>query len=274
MASGRLTRTDIDQIFAVFDADNSGTISSEEYRTALLALGYGKVTTSEAAAMMGDKAALTREEFAQIIQKHSDAPNSRAEAKRAFKLFDPRNTGRLTSDLLTKAGTLAMGTTPSLELINRMMAACDQDHDRVIDFEEFVAAVSLKLKIPAEKPVVVAAPVTAAPKREEEARTAADGDESDEQTGAAASTAAAADDSTSASAGSQVVKIVGHDAVFNDKGLIDKKGARAHLVKLEYTTETLSNEALEEIFAEQDKDGDNFLTVEQYKEMLVGLGEF
>ena len=274
MASGRLTQHDIDHIFSVFDADKSGSISTEEYRTALIALGHGKVTLSEAAQMMDGRSSLNKEEFTETILKTAEQPNSMAEARRAFKLFDPKETGKITADLLLKAGLAATGSTPSLDLVNRILDACDQNGDGALDFDEFVAAVTIKLKLTPDPPQVAANTVEDSSSNNnnngeegEEGTNNNNNSSSEEQVSASTTTVAPA-------AGSSVRKILGKDTVFNENGLLSRKAARDSLILLGYPEDVLSDESLKDLFDEQDKDHDGFLTEEEYKELLTGLGEF
>jgi Ca2+-binding EF-hand superfamily protein len=263
MASGRLSQNDIDHIFSVFDADKSGSISTEEYRTALLALGHGKVTSTEAATMMGGRSTLTKEEFTETIRAHSEQPNSMAEARRAFKIFDPKGSGRLTTDLLLKAGLAATGSTPSLDLVNRILNACDQDGDGSLDFDEFVAAVTLKLKLTPDPPKAAPTPTAVSPSHNNKDEDNED-DEVDEKPAPVVVSAN----------GGQIFKILGKDVAFDKNGRLDTSAARTGLLLFGYPEDVLSDEALKDLFDEQDKDGDGFISEEEFKELLTALGEF
>jgi Ca2+-binding EF-hand superfamily protein len=271
MTSGRLSQNDIDHIFSVFDADKSGSISTEEYRTALIALGHGKVTSTEAATMMGGRATLTKDEFTETIRAHAEQPNSMAEARRAFKIFDPKGTGRLTTDLILKAGLAATGSTPSLDLVNRIMNACDQDGDGVLDFDEFVAAVTLKLKLTPDPPKVAAASPTSAASPSKNADE--DATEDDEST-TTPEKPAAITPVVAAANGGQIIKILGKDVAFDKNGRLDTTAARVGLLLFGYPEDVLSTEALKDLFDEQDKDADGFINEEEFKELLTALGEY
>lgn len=278
MASGRLTPNDIDHIFAVFDSDKSGSISIEEYKTALIALGHGKVTSSEAVAMMEGRPTLNKQEFTEIIRRHAEQPNSMAEARRAFALFDPKNTGKLTTDLLLRAGNTATGAVPSLELIDRILNACDQDNDNGLNFQEFVAAVTLKLKLTPDPPKNQTVAVNDNNNSENNNNNnseknndnGSDQDEVDEPSSNNNADATVA----AIPAGSQIRKVLGKDVVFGSNGLLSRKGARDGLILLGYPEDVLSDGALQDLFDEQDSDRDGFLTYDEFKDLLAGLGEF
>ncbi len=75
--------------------------------------------------------------------------------------------------------------------------------------------------------------------------------------------------------GVQLRRILGKECRFNARGKIDLAGIKQFLLQqLEYPPTIISGDDLLNLIEEQDHDRDGFLDEEEFKEMLVGLGEF
>ena len=126
------------EAFDIFDKDGSGTITSDELRQVMTNLGK-KCTVEDAKKMIADvdtnqNETVEFDEFIKMMQK-SSIPKEE-ELKRAFKVFDKDNDGKITHSELKQAME-EMGQEISDKEITEMIKAADLDNDEQINFEEF-----------------------------------------------------------------------------------------------------------------------------------------
>ncbi|KAL3154314.1 Centrin-3 [Trebouxia sp. C0010 RCD-2024] len=131
---------EIQEAFQLFDSDNSGFIEYRELKAALKALGFpakkADVRSKMAQYDQGDTGKINLQQFQLLL---TDAMLSKDPAdlfSRAFQLFDTTRTGGIrVQDLRMIASEL--GHAIEEEDLVGMIEEFDQNHDGVIDAEEF-----------------------------------------------------------------------------------------------------------------------------------------
>lgn len=134
---------EIEQVFAQFDANGDGKISSEELQAVLASLG--DVTTREEAALMvhevdsdGD-GYIDLDEFVEM-NRRLHVSTEEEEMAAAFAIFDLEKKGRITAEGLQQVlqrlgGSLAQGST--VEDCKRMIRGVDRKGVGHVDFDDF-----------------------------------------------------------------------------------------------------------------------------------------
>ncbi|CAF1668242.1 unnamed protein product [Rotaria magnacalcarata] len=143
---------ELQQAFALFDTDRSGSISVSELNQVLHALGVS-ISAQEVRQMFSaidvDRNGLLLrnlisridfEEFVEIVADTYFKKFSRAEIFEAFSRFDRNNDGYIEANEL-KEILDQLGRQCSNEEIRRMIAQIDRDENGKISIEEFAALV-------------------------------------------------------------------------------------------------------------------------------------
>ena len=153
---------EIREAFDLFDADNSGSISPQELKTALKALGLSKTSEDEVKEMISraDKdndGAINFDEFVEMITakmvsrtkalpsdnpqlthlSYQESKDTIAEMKKAFKLFDWDNTGSITLENLRKVAQ-ELGERLSDEELQEMIEEADSNGSGSVNQTEFL----------------------------------------------------------------------------------------------------------------------------------------
>jgi len=140
-----LTKSQIKEVFDLFDADNSGVIDAEEMHYALKGLGFD-LTTAEVTQLVDrlDKdgnGMVEFEEFEKFVQGRGAGHGSEEEIREAFKLFDLDNTGFVTLGNMLKV-TEMIGENTSRDVLATFIKEADLDEDQQLSLKEWTAVMS------------------------------------------------------------------------------------------------------------------------------------
>eukprot|EP01068_Selenidium_serpulae_P005397 Selendium_serpulae@DN4002_c0_g1_i1.p1 len=134
-------KQEIKEAFDAFDASKTGSIDYHELKTCMRALGF-QVRKADIIDLMKeyDKAGKGRIEYADfndiMTQKYSDRDPTE-EARKAFKLFDDDDTGKISLKNLRRVARELGETLEDIEL-RAMIEEFDKDLDGEISEEEFL----------------------------------------------------------------------------------------------------------------------------------------
>jgi Ca2+-binding EF-hand superfamily protein len=121
------------EAFDLFDTTGAGTIDAREAKVAMRALGF-EPSPEEVAALGAD---VTFEAFATAATAKVAARDPAAEARKAFRLFDAGETGKISfADLKRVAGELGEPLTDGE--LQDMIDEADRDGDGEVDEAEFM----------------------------------------------------------------------------------------------------------------------------------------
>ena len=126
------------EAFQIFDKNGDGTITVAELSEVLSGLGQKRsleeVKKMIAAADTNNNETVELSEFIVMMEKSGIASDE--DLKRAFKIFDKDDDGKITHSELKQAMN-EMGQDLSDKEIADMIKAADLDNDQEINFEEF-----------------------------------------------------------------------------------------------------------------------------------------
>uniref|UniRef100_A0A0A9P8T6 Uncharacterized protein n=1 Tax=Arundo donax TaxID=35708 RepID=A0A0A9P8T6_ARUDO len=139
----RLTEEQIAQfkeVFAFFDKNGDGCITSEELGTVMSSLGQ-KLTESELQDMIkvadADRnGTIELHEFLNLMAHKLKNPDSEEELREAFKLFDTDQNGYISAAELRQV-MANLGEKLIDEEVEEMMREADTDGDGLVSYEEF-----------------------------------------------------------------------------------------------------------------------------------------
>ena len=145
--SGPLTAQELangKEIFEALDQDNDGKISTADLKTALTNAGF-EITDEEVAGIIGmadadNSGTVSWDEFLKVMEKRPIKRRIEAALKRLFDEFDKDKSGFITSDelrsLIEEAG---FGEEVSAAEITELIARVDTNGDGKVSFDEFLA---------------------------------------------------------------------------------------------------------------------------------------
>lgn len=122
-----LTREQIKEAFSLFDADGSGQIDASELKLVLKGIGIGNLRETEIQttimAMDTGAGVVHYEEFEKLVLKRMADAGSADEIWKAYQLFDPQETGRISFEDLKRVAKME---DPSIgdDQIHQIMRAC------------------------------------------------------------------------------------------------------------------------------------------------------
>mmetsp|Transcript_6145 Transcript_6145/g.6767 ORF Transcript_6145/g.6767 Transcript_6145/m.6767 type:complete len:196 (-) Transcript_6145:238-825(-) len=136
---------EIREAFELFDSDKNGLIDPHEMKVAMRALGFD-AKKEEVLRMMQDctqrdqhhQPLIDLRGFTDLMTDRFAQRDPREEMIKAFKLFDPQNTGKISLRSLRKVAQ-ELGENMSDQELQAMIDEFDRDHDGEINLEEFLA---------------------------------------------------------------------------------------------------------------------------------------
>jgi centrin-1 len=134
-------RQEIREAFDLFDTDGSGSIDAKELKVAMKALGF-EPTKEEIRRMITDVdteglGVISFAQFLQMMTKKMEERNPEDEIRKAFRLFDDDNTGRISFKNLKRV-SIELGENLTDEELREMIEEADRDNDGEVSYEEFV----------------------------------------------------------------------------------------------------------------------------------------
>lgn len=123
-------RQDLYEMFQMFDEDNSGEISSDEFLIVMRAMNMNPTKKEIESMMPKGKTVLNFDEFCELVTKRKETVDESENLIQAFKTFDKDGNGYLSRDELYEL--LGPDTDEAMKVF-------DQDGDGQIDYKEFVA---------------------------------------------------------------------------------------------------------------------------------------
>ncbi|CAK9234678.1 unnamed protein product [Sphagnum troendelagicum] len=133
-------KQEIREAFDLFDTDRSGSIDANELKVAMRALGFE--SKKEDIKKMLDKidedgsGVIEFDEFVKMMTAKMGERESKEEIKRAFRLFDIDETGRISFPNLKRIAK-ELGEILSDEELREMIQEADRDGDGEVNEEEF-----------------------------------------------------------------------------------------------------------------------------------------
>ncbi|KAL1455602.1 hypothetical protein WDU94_009686 [Cyamophila willieti] len=132
---------DIQEAFALFDKEGTGTISTKELKIAMRALGF-EPKKEEIKKMISEiskdnSGLLTYKDFLHLVTQKMADKDSKEEILKAFRLFDEDNTGKISFANL-RSVAVELGENIADEEIQEMINEADKDGDGEINEEEFL----------------------------------------------------------------------------------------------------------------------------------------
>merc|ERR1719216_362568 len=129
------------QAFKFFDADQNGTVDSDEIKAVLEKLGV-KITAEEIKDIMANldengDGVMDFNEFVLMMDRRMSINSQRAEIEQTFKVFDKNGDGKITFDELKEVLT-QLGEDVTDKDVADMIKEADLNGDGAIDFEEFM----------------------------------------------------------------------------------------------------------------------------------------
>merc|ERR1711959_170162 len=130
------------EAFDLFDSDGSGAIDASELKVAMMALGF-EPTEDEIDKMVKDidedgNATVEFNEFMDMMEGKMSEKDQVEEMKKAFKLYDDDNTGKITFKNLERVAK-ELGEAMSAEDLQELITEADQDGDGALSEAEFIA---------------------------------------------------------------------------------------------------------------------------------------
>lgn len=138
---------DFKEAFALFDKTGDGSISTKELGTVMRSLGQNP-TDAELQNMINEvdtngNGTIEFLEFIAMMERKVKDPDSEAEIREAFKVFDKDGKGFITAVDLRHVMT-NLGEKMTDEEVNEMIREVDVDRDGQINYEEFVVMMTPK----------------------------------------------------------------------------------------------------------------------------------
>jgi|EP00938_MAST-03A_sp_MAST-3A-sp1_P002510 centrin-3 len=135
-------RQEIEEAFDLFDADKTGTIDYHELKVAIRALGF-PVKKAEVRAIVRDvdtkeTGKIGKRQFVQILTKMYNDRDPEEEIRKAFKLFDTDNSGKISLRNM-RAITQELGEDIQEDELQAMIEEFDRNEDGFIDESEFMS---------------------------------------------------------------------------------------------------------------------------------------
>ena len=135
-------RQEIEEAFDLFDADKTGTIDYHELKVAIRALGF-PVKKAEVRAIVRDvdtkeTGKIEKRQFVQILTKMYNDRDPEEEIRKAFKLFDTDNSGKISLRNM-RAITQELGEDIQEDELQAMIEEFDRNEDGFIDESEFMS---------------------------------------------------------------------------------------------------------------------------------------
>jgi centrin-3 len=135
-------RKEIEEAFTLFDADKTGSVDYHELKVAMRALGFA-VKKADVLRLVRDvdideTGRIDREQFISILTRQYSQRNPEEEIKKAFKLFDADNTGKISLKnmrLISKE----LGEDIRDDELQAMIDEFDKDTDGQISESEFIS---------------------------------------------------------------------------------------------------------------------------------------
>ncbi|KAK4941471.1 hypothetical protein LTR10_018615 [Elasticomyces elasticus] len=134
-------------VFALFDKDESGTITAQELGDIMRSLGQTP-TDSELQDMINEvdvdnSGAIDFDEFLKMMSTTVRAQDFAQETRAAFDVFDKDGSGTISADELRQV-MKSLGENLTDAEIEEMIREADKDRNGTIDYEEFVQLLSPK----------------------------------------------------------------------------------------------------------------------------------
>ncbi|KAJ1988284.1 Centrin-3 [Dimargaris cristalligena] len=133
---------EIEEAFNLFDTDGDLQLDYYEFKVAMKALGF-EVPKSDVLKLLkrydhpnGQK--ISQKDFQEIMIEKIQKRDPMEEIKRAFKLFDNGEKGKINSSDLRRVAE-ELGETIDEQELHAMIKEFDLDGDNAINFEEFAA---------------------------------------------------------------------------------------------------------------------------------------
>lgn len=135
-------RQEIEEAFDLFDADKTGTIDYHELKVAIRALGF-PVKKAEVRSIVRDvdpkeTGKIEKRQFVQILTKMYSNRDPEEEIRKAFKLFDTDNSGKISLRNM-RAITQELGEDIQDDELQAMIEEFDRNEDGFIDESEFMS---------------------------------------------------------------------------------------------------------------------------------------
>jgi calmodulin len=136
---------ELKEAFRMFDKDSDGIISSEEFGSAMSALGLTP-TKEELEILLASvdtdaNGVVDFGEFVDVMSHHlwlsGEGPSAEDELKEAFSVFDKDGNGFISKEEL-KSALLNLGEQLDDDELEAMIKAADKDGNGEIDYEEFI----------------------------------------------------------------------------------------------------------------------------------------
>ena len=134
-------KQEIKEAFDLFDTDGSGSIDAKELKVAMRALGF-EPKKEEIQKMIADvdtdgSGQIEWEEFLKMMTQKILNRDPMEEIKKAFKLFDDDNTGKITFKNLKRVAK-ELGEKITDEELQEMIDEADRDGDGEVNEEDFI----------------------------------------------------------------------------------------------------------------------------------------
>jgi len=132
-------------VFALFDKDESGTITAQELGDIMKSLGQNP-SDSELQDMINEvdvdhSGSIDFEEFLKMMSTTVKAQDFAHETRAAFNVFDKDGSGTISADELRQV-MKSLGENLTDEEIDEMIREADKDKNGTIDYDEFVQLLS------------------------------------------------------------------------------------------------------------------------------------
>ncbi|PVU89993.1 hypothetical protein BB561_005087 [Smittium simulii] len=131
---------EINEAFNLFDTNSDGLIDYYEFKVAMRALGFD-VKKQEIVQLLKDYGRennmIDLANFTLIMAEKISRRDPEEEYRKAFRLFDSDNSGKITVESLNKVAQ-ELGETLSIEEISSMIDEFDLDNDGGINETEFI----------------------------------------------------------------------------------------------------------------------------------------
>ena len=133
-------KSEIREVFDLFDVDGTGLLDVKELRVAMRALGLeptaGDVQALTDSGRVRD-GKVSYEVFYDAMAERLSARDPREEIAKAFSLFDEEGTGKITVQALRRVAK-ELGETITDGELEEMISEADQDGDGAVTLDDFV----------------------------------------------------------------------------------------------------------------------------------------
>jgi len=135
-------RKEIEEAFDLFDADKTGTIDYHELKVAIRALGF-PIKKAEVRSIVREvdtkeTGNIEKRQFVHILTKLYNDRDPEEEIRKAFKLFDTDNSGKISLRNM-RAITQELGEDIQDDELQAMIEEFDRNDDGFIDESEFMS---------------------------------------------------------------------------------------------------------------------------------------